>query len=279
MPRRLTGVAVAGASVLGVGAVIAAVLVSGGRTRTYVVASPGAPTEATTATTFHPSSTSTATTPERATSAPTTTLPATTLPQPAAPVLAAAIPSTSDLGAGWFTVSSLASVPGAPSSWGPCGAQPWSADVGAAAMDVAFNDGTGQANAVITFFSASSAAAIAQQRSFTASPKVGPCLQSSASQDAHRYVWVGTQDPSQFTVAAAPVVLREPGDAELLTITAGLWPARHAAYWMYTHEYAGRYEAATAVTWCSCGPPPLGALQHFHDAVGAHLAALAAKSP
>jgi hypothetical protein len=132
---------------------------------------------------------------------------------------------------------------------------------------------------VITFFSAGSAGPIAQQRSFTGSAKVDPCLQSSASRDAQRYPWAGSQPPSQFTVAPAPVVLREPGDAELLSITAGLWPQRYSAYWMFTHEYAGRYEAVTAVTWCSSGPPPLGSLQALHDAVSAHLAALAAKAP
>jgi hypothetical protein len=280
MPRRLTGAAIAATVLVGAGAVITAVLVSGGRTGAYVVGPPVVPTvRTTTAATLSSSTTTAATTPVRVTSAPTTTLPPTTLPQPPAPALAAAIPSTSDLGTGWFTVSSLASVPGAPSSWGPCGAPPWAADVGAAAMDVAFNDGPGQANAVITFFSASSAVAITQQQAFTGSPKVDPCLQSSAAQDAKRYSWAGTQSPAQFSVAAAPVVLRQPGDAELLTITAGLWPSRHSAYWMYTHEYAGRYEAATAVTWCSCGPPPLAVLQQFHDAVSAHLAALAAKAP
>jgi hypothetical protein len=173
----------------------------------------------------------------------------------------------------------VSGVPGAPSSWGPCGSSAWAADTGAAASDFALDDGAHQASAAVTFFRAGTTAGIAEQRAFTASPQVVPCLQLFASLDALRYPWLGYTDGSQYAVSHPPVVLHNPGDSELLTISAGSGASHHTAYWSFSHQYASRYEAVTTVTWCTCEPLPSAEAQHIIDVVGAHLASLATKEP
>jgi hypothetical protein len=156
----------------------------------------------------------------------------------------------------------------------------WLYDTGAAALVLAYNDGAGhEAAATVTFFQATATDATAQQRAFTGSPQVTPRLQALVVSDASRYAWLGTPAPSKVTSGSAPVALHEPGDAELFTMTARANGSAQSALWTFTHEYVGRYEAATEVTWCTCDALPPAGLQHVVDIAGAHVAALAAKLP
>jgi hypothetical protein len=145
---------------------------------------------------------------------------------------------------------------------------------------VAVNDGAGhQGVAAITFYRASTVPAIAQQRVFTSGPALTPCLWSSAAQDSSRYPWLGPVVGPDFALSVPPVALHQPGDAELLTLTRVVGGSPQSAFWAFTHLYVGRYEAVVVVSWCSCKPLPTADLQHVDDVAGAHLAALAAKSP
>jgi hypothetical protein len=218
----------------------------------------------------------------RTTLAPTTVprAPTSTVkPGPGDALLAAALPVPSELGPGWKALS-VGAPPGGQSVWGPCRSPLWLSDTGAAALVLGFDDGAGhQAGATVTLYRAATAEAIGPQQAFTASPQVAPCLEALVVGEPPRYAWLGALDASEFTDGAAPVALPEPGDSELLSVTGTTDGIPRSVVWAFTHEYVGRYEAATEVTWCTCNAPPPASLQHVVDIVGAHVASLAMKSP
>jgi hypothetical protein len=156
----------------------------------------------------------------------------------------------------------------------------WLYDTGAAAVVLAYSDGAGhEAVATVTLFEATTTDATAQQQAFTGSPQVTPCLQALVVSDAPRYPWLGSPAASKVTSSSDPVALQEPGDSELFTMTVRANGSGQSALWAFTHEYVGRYEVATEVTWCTCNALPPATLQHLVDVAGAHVAALAAKHP
>jgi hypothetical protein len=282
MPRAQLAVAVA-TVVAGV-AVVASTLASGGHHRTLVAAPSSAGVRTAPAPVATTSTTSAAALKTHA--APTTvvarTPPPTTAPptswQPDA-VLAAAMPSQSELGAGWAVVSPPANAAGSPSTGGSCAADPLPyADTGVD-VGVAFDEGSHQATGTVTLYRVGSAAAMTQEHDFTASPLVLLCLDASAARDAQRYSWLGELEGTEFTNARAQVAVREPGDAALLTVNVTINGSSQSAVWAFVHQYVGRYEALTAVSWCSCKPLRTSDLQHLVNASAASVARAAAKMP
>jgi hypothetical protein len=281
-----------GTAVAGV-AVVASVLASGGHRRAGAKVT-AAPTPSVTSVpgTSRPAS---PTTPPPTTAAPRTTVvtartvPPTTPPtsppttgRPAwtpDPLLTGLLPSQSQLGAGWSAVAGPSTAGGAPSTAGPCPDDPLPyADEGAT-LGITFNDGVHQAAAAVTLYRLATPVAAAKEAAFTGSLGVVPCLGVSAARDSAPYPWLGELEGTEFTDGRAPVALRQHGDAALLTVTAQVDGSSRSAQWAFVHQYAGRYEALTVVSWCTCTPLPPAALQHVVDLSGAAVATLAAKAP